>query len=114
MNFEQTIQQWLLLDNQIKSYNEKLKEIRVNRKNIEEKISIYAKNNNLSNSIIKTSDGKLKFINTKITTPLTFKYIEKCLGNIIKNTDQVNAILNYIKNNRETSIVPELKRYYNN
>ena len=114
MNFEQTIQQWVLLDNQIKIYNEKLKELRDKRDNIEEKLSDHAKNNNLTNSIIKTSDGRLKFANTKITSPLTFKYLEKTLGEIIKNTDQVNAILNYIKNNRESKVVLELKRYYNN
>jgi len=114
MNFEQTIQQWVLFDNQIKTYNEKLKELRNKRDNIEEKLSQYALNNNLTNSIIKTSDGKLKFMNTKIASPLTFKYLEKSLGEIIKNPEQVNAIINHIKNNREHKIVPELKRYYNN
>ena len=114
MNFEQTIQQWLLLDNQIKKYNENLKELRTKRENIEQKLSKHALNNNLMNSVIKTTDSKLKFVNTKITSPLTFKYIEKTLGEIIKNTEQVNTIVNYIKNNREHKVVPELKRYYNN
>jgi hypothetical protein len=114
MNFEQTIQQWVLLDNQIKNYNEKLKELRDKRDTIEEKLSNHVKNNNLTNSIIKTTDGKLKFVNTKITSPLTFKYLEKSLGEIIKNSEQVNSIVNYIKNNRETKNVHELKRYYNN
>lgn len=114
MNFEQTIQQWLLLDNQIKKYNENLKELRTKRENIEQKLSQHALNNNLMNSVIKTTDSKLKFVNTKITSPLTFKYIEKTLGEIIKNTEQVNTIVNYIKNNREHKVVPELKRYYNN
>ena len=114
MNFEQTIQQWVLLDNQIKIHNEKLKELRNKRDNIEEKLSQHAMNNKLTNSTIKTSDGKLKFVNTKITSPLTFKYLEKSLGEIIKNSEQVTAIVNHIKNNREHKIVPELKRYYNN
>jgi hypothetical protein len=114
MNFEQTIQQWVLLDNQIKIYNEKLKELRNKRDNIEEKISQHAINNNLTNSTIKTSDGKLKFVNTKITSPLTFKYLEKSLGEIIKNSEQVTSIMNHIKNNREHRVEHELKRYYNN
>jgi transcriptional regulator NrdR family protein len=114
MNFEQTIQQWLLLDNQIKVYNEKIKELRTKRENIEQKLSQHALNNNLMNSVIKTDDSRLKFVNTKITAPLTFKYIEKTLGEIIKNTEQVNTIVNYIKNNREHKILPEIKRYYNN
>jgi hypothetical protein len=114
MNFEQTIQQWVLLDNQIKIYNEKLKELRDKRDIIEQKLSQEAEKNNLSNSVIKITDGKLKFVNSKITSPLTFKYLEKSLGEIIKNTEQVNAIINYVKNNRVSKITTELKRYYNN
>jgi len=114
MNFEQTTQQWLLLDNQIKIYNEKIKELRTKRDNIEEKLSQHALSNNLTNSPIKTTDGKLRFVNAKITCPLTFKYLEKSLGEIIKNSQQVTAIMNHIKNNRECKFVLELKRYYNN
>jgi len=114
MNFEQTIQQWLLLDNQVKMYNEKLKDLRNKRDNIEEKLSQHALNNNLTNSTIKTSDGKLKFVNTKTMSPLTFKYLEKSLGEIIKNSEQVNAIMNHIRNNREHKVEHELKRFYNN
>ena len=114
MNFEQTIQQWVLLDNQIKIYNEKLKELRNKRDNIEEKLSQHALNNNLTNSVIKITDGKIKFVNTKTTSPLTFKYLEKSLGEIIKNTEQVTSIVNHVRNNREYKIVPELKRFYNN
>lgn len=114
MNFEQTLQQWVLLDNQIKIYNEKLKDLRNKRDIIEQKLSQHATNNDLLNSVIKITDGKVKFINTKITPPLTFKYLEKSLGEIIKNSEQVNAIINHVKNNREHKIIPELKRYYNN
>jgi hypothetical protein len=114
MNFEQTIQQWVLLDNQVKIYNEKLKELRNKRDNIEEKLSQHALNNNLTNSVIKITDGKIKFVNTKTTCPLTFKYLEKSLGEIIKNTEQVTSIINHVRNNRECKIVPELKRFYNN
>jgi hypothetical protein len=114
MNFEQTLQQWLILDNEIKNYNEKIKEIRTKQKNIEEILTKYAGNNNLLNSHIRISNDRLKFVNTKVTSPLTFKYLEKSLREIIKNEDQVNTIINHIKNSRESKIVPELKRFYNN
>jgi hypothetical protein len=112
MNFEQTINQWVLLDNQIKNYNEKIKELREKKNNIEQNLIQYSTKNNLTNSMITINDGKLKFVNTKVASPLSFKYIEKSLGEIIKNTDQVNTIVNYIKTNREYKIVNELKRYY--
>lgn len=114
MNFEQTTQQWLLLDNQIKIYSEKIKDLRNKQNNIESSLTTYASQNNLFHSTIKTTDGKLKFVNTKVTSPLTFKYLEKSLGEIIKNSEQVKTIVNHIKNNRDSKIVAEIKRFYNN
>lgn len=114
MNFEQTLQQWLVLDNEVKNYNQKIKDIRAKQKNTEDLLINYAYSKNLLYSTIKLQNDKFKFVNTKITSPLTFKYLEKSLGEIIKNSEQVKAIMNYIKNNRESKIVPELKRFYNN
>ena len=62
---------------------------------------------------IHISDGILKFTNTKITAPLTFTYIKQTLGEIIKNKEQIETILSYLKSKRETKIVPEIKRYSN-
>ena len=113
MNFEQILQQWVSIDNQIKIYSDKLKDLR-NKKNImEEKLKEHPDSSKL-NSIIPISDGRLKFVNTKVTSPLTFKYLEKSLGEIIRNSEQVKVIINHIKNNRESKIVPELKRFYYN
>ena len=42
-------------------------------------ITSYASINNLSNTTVQISDGKLKFADTKIPEPLTFKYLEKTL-----------------------------------
>jgi dihydroorotase len=46
--------------------------------------------------------------------PLTFKYIEKTLGEVIKNESQVKLIMEHLKLKRETKIVSEIKRLYNN
>jgi len=85
MSFENQIQQWISLDNQLKQLNEKVKDLRDKRNNLEENITSYASENNLSNATVKISDGRLKFINTKVAEPLTFKYLEKTLGEVIKN-----------------------------
>jgi len=114
MNFEQILQQWLVLDNEIKNYNQKLKEARIKQKNAEELLIKHANNKNLLNTTLNMQNERLKFMNTKITQPLTFKYLEKSLGEIIKNSEQVNTIVNHIKNNRDSKIVTELKRFYNN
>ena len=114
MNFEQQIQQWVSVDNQIRILSEKMKELRDKRADLNNNITNYARENNLSNSTIQISDGKLKISSTKVQTPLTFKYLEKSLHEIIKNETQVKQIVEYIKNKRESKIVPEIKRYSNN
>jgi hypothetical protein len=114
MNFENQIQQWVQLDNQLKQLNEKTKELREKRNILEESIITHASSNNLSNATIKISDGKLKFANTRVPEPLTFKYLEKSLSEVIKNESQVKLIIDHLKNKREIKVVPEIKRFSNN
>lgn len=114
MNFEGQIQQWVSIDNQLKQLNEKIKDLREKRNVLEKNITTYASSNNLSNATIQISDGKLKFSNTKVPEPLTFKYLEKTLGEVIKNESQVKLIMEHIKQKRDVKIVPEIKRFSNN
>jgi seryl-tRNA synthetase len=114
MSFENQIQQWVSLDNQLKQMNEKTKELREKRNALEQNITNYASSNNLSNATIQISDGRLRFANTKVPEPITFKYLEKTLGEIIKNEAQVQLIIEHIKQKRNIKIVPEIKRFSNN
>ena len=114
MNFENQIQQWVVIDNQLKILNEKTKDLREKRNALTSNITNYAYNNGLSNKSIQISDGKIKISNSKIAEPLTFKYIEKTLGEVIKNETHVKMIMEHLKQKRESKIVPEIKRFSNN
>jgi hypothetical protein len=114
VGFENQIKQWVQLDNQIKEFNERIKDLREKRNILEKNITNYADSNNLSNSSIKIGDDRLKFTNTRVPEPLTFKYLEKTLGEIIKNESQVQVIMNYVKQKRDIKVVPEIKRFNNN
>ena len=113
MNFEQQIHQWVAIDNQMKIVADKMKELRDKKNTISEQINTHIETNQI-NSVVKLSDGQLKFVKVKETQPLTFKYLETCLSEIIKNEEQVKKIVEYIKNKREVKYVPEIKRLYNN
>jgi len=114
MSFESQIQQWVLLDNQTRQLNEKLKEIREKKNQLASNITKYAENNQMMNSCVKISDEKLKFSNTKVAEPLTYKYLERTLGEIIKNEEQVKTIMTHIKQKREHKIIQEIKRFSKN
>ena len=112
--FQQNIKQWVSLDTQLKTLNEKTKEIRNKRNELTDNIIEFVDNNNLSTSTIKISDGKLKFAQNKQTAPITLGFLEGCLNDIIGNEEKVTQIMDYIKENREVKVIPDIKRYYNN
>jgi hypothetical protein len=114
MSFEGQIQQWVQIDNQLKQLNDKAKELRDKRNLLEQNITNHAFSNNLSDSTVKISDGRLKFVNTKVQEPLTFRYLEKTLSEIIKNESQVKLMMEHIRQKRSVKIVPEIKRFSNN
>jgi hypothetical protein len=112
-NLDKSIQNWVELDNELKRLNEKAKDIRTRKNDIEDKLMTYVEDNNMNNSVVNISDGKIKFCETKQTSPLTLGFLEKCLSEVIANQSQVRQIVDYIKSKRETKMVPEIKRYYN-
>ena len=114
MSFEGQIQQWVQIDNQLKQLNDRAKELRDKRNLLEQNITTHVFSNNLSNSTVKISDGRLKFVNTKVQEPLTFRYLEKTLSEIIKNESQVKLMMEHIRQKRSVKIVPEIKRFSNN
>ena len=113
MSFEERIKEWVTTDNIMKLYLEKIQELRHKRNDITDALVTYAADQNLEHPIVQISDGRLKFQQTKITNPLTFKFIEQCLNECIVNTEDVEKIIKYIKEKRSIRIVQDIKRFYN-
>jgi hypothetical protein len=104
MNFEQEINEWINLDNEIKRLTEHINKLKDKKTTLNDKLISYAK---------QKKTEKLKYVLTNTFQPLTFTYINKCLGEIIKNEDQVKQIINYIKQKREIKVIEDIKRIYN-
>ena len=114
MSFEDNIRKWVQKDNQIKLYLEKIRNLRSERTDIATELLTYTTNNELDGATIQISDGKLRFQETKITTPLTLKFITRCLTECIENKEQVELIMQYIKEQRPTRYTKDIKRIYSN
>ena len=67
MSFEQQIQQWVTIDNQMKIVADKMKELRDKKNAISEQINTHIETTQF-NSSVKISDGQLKFGNVKELT----------------------------------------------
>ena len=110
---ETKIKRWVELDNKIKETSEEVRDIRTKKAVINDEILEIIEEKQLGKATVNISDGKLRFVASKHTAPLTLAYIEKCLSQLITNGKQVEQIMTYIKKNRETKTSMEIKRVYN-
>jgi hypothetical protein len=109
--FVDGIKQWVSLDNRLKVLNEKCKEIREERGEISNKINIFVEENNLEDNVVEITGGKLKFTKNKSHGAITYKFLEKCLGEIFPG-EHIERIMEHVKNSRETKYESEIKRYF--
>ena len=103
MNFEEKIKSWVEIDDKLKRVNEEARRLRELKNEMSTKINIVIDNNRLHEAVVEIPGGKLKFTQSKSTQPITLKYVETCLSNIIQDQEQVQQVMNYIKDKREVN-----------
>ena len=116
-NFTENMKSWIVLDKQIenlkKDYQTKLKTLKENKDDIEIKLTNYMKDNNLQTTIINTSEGKIKYNETNIQSPLTYKFLLDTFKEAFNDEEKANQLLQLIKSKRETKKQISLKRNSN-
>ena len=108
----ENVRRWVLLDSQIKLINEKTKKIRDLKHEVADSICKYMSTHKLANNKISISDGELSMYEKKEYSPLTYGYVEKCLAELISDKSQVNFIIQYLKDHREITSSPDIRRTY--
>ena len=103
---EQLIQKWVVAERQLKKLNEQTRELREIKNELSAKLTQYIETQHLSD--IETSEGKIRMIEKKEYTPLTYGYLEKSLKKIISDPDKLQQIIQHVKNDREIKIGKEL------
>lgn len=111
--FDKQIQKWVEMDNKIKKINTELKSSREIKNELETSIMTTVNTKKLLNTSLSLPDGRLRFVESKTTNPISLTFVEQCLNELIPNKSQVQHILKYMKEKREIKINSEIKRYYN-
>jgi hypothetical protein len=109
--FIENVQKWSLIDARLKLINENTKKLRDMKSDLGKNITAYMKENNLEDKKIGLQGGELRLVEKKEYTPLTFSYLESCLDNIIADKEQVDFIMNCVREQREVNTVKELRHY---
>jgi hypothetical protein len=111
--FIDNVKQWVLLDSQLKIINEKTRKVREAKHRLNDEICEYMKKNSLTQNKIGISDGELRIVEKKEYPPLSYGYIERTLAEIIPDKQQLDYLIQYLKDNREITTVLDIKRTYN-
>ena len=111
-DFQTSIKAWVEVDNEIKILNNRARELREERREIQDEIMEYVETNKLSNATVNISDGQLKFANVRQQSTLTYTHVKNCLMDCIQSEEDVKKIMKYIKQKREVKYVPDIKRSY--
>jgi hypothetical protein len=111
-SFVENVKRWVLIDTQLKMIGDKTKEIREERNNLSKIITNYMISNNMQHKKIGIHDGDLKIYEKKEYTPLTFGYIEECLGEIIEDKAHVEYIIQHLKDSRVIKTAHDIRRNY--
>lgn len=114
MTFEEEIKNWSVIDTKINEINTHVKQLRNKRNDLEKSILNQVEKRELNSATIKLGDSRLKFVNHKINSPLTYKFLKESLSEIIEDENEVNEIINHIRNKREPKTALVIKRFFDN
>jgi hypothetical protein len=112
-DFEKYIQKWVAVDNQLQILNEKTKRMREWKKKLTDNISQILQEKGWENRILEIPDGELKLQEKKEYSTLSFGYIEECLDKLIPEEEQVDFVMNYLRENREVKTIMDIRRKKN-
>ena len=110
--FIEKVKKWVVMDSQLKIVNEKTKQLREMKSQLNHQICDFMNNHNLEKNKITISDGELRLYEKKEYSTITFGYIQRCLADLIKDDTQVEFIIQYLKDNREVTTSSDIKRIY--
>jgi hypothetical protein len=113
-DFATQVRRWVLMDSQLKIINDKSKTIREEKHQLSSKICQHLENSGNAHRKIMIHDGDLKVYEKKDYSPLTFTFLEKHLGKIMTDPNQVEYVIQYLKEQREIKTTNDLKRSYKN
>ena len=103
MNFNNSIIEWVNVDNTQREYLDKLKDIREEKTKLSDKLVEHIQTNDMESNIFKITslDTNVQLSKTNVQESLTFKLIEECLNEYLDDSSKTEDIINLIKNKRK-------------
>ena len=109
--FKEVVVNWVKIDDDIRSLNQKIKDLKDEKKEFEVFILEYM--NTINENVINISDGKLRLNRSKTKAPLKEENIQSALLDITKDSNKALELTKYIFQSRPLRERVNLKRTKN-
>ncbi len=110
-NFVEDIKKWVEYDNKIEAYNSKIKSLKEEKLSLSNRITLHMETNQMNNTIINITGGKIKLVEQSVAAPLTYKFLEEKLNQYFNDNSKTKDIIEFIKQNRNVKKNSFLKRF---
>jgi hypothetical protein len=107
------IRNYVHYDNLVSNFQKQTQNARIVRDSFEQRIINDLKKNKMETAVIQIVGGKLKIVEEKHNSPLSFKSLEESLHKYYetkKINDETSSILKFVKENREFELISKLKK----
>lgn len=107
------IRNYVHYDNLVSNFQKQTQNARIVRDDFETRIINELKKNNMENAIIQIVGGKLKIVEEKHSSPLSYKNLEESLHQYYeqnKKADETQTLIKFIKEHRVFETVQKLKK----
>ena len=103
MNFNDSIIEWVKIDNVQREYLDKLKELKEKKNKLSDGLVNHIQENKLETNVFKITslDTNVQMAKTNVQESLTFKLVEECLYEYLNDQSKTDDIINLIKNRRK-------------
>ena len=109
-SLDQQLQQYIELDNRSKALYQELLGIRETKARVQSSLTKYVEEKGLLQKPLSFRGETIQFVTARVAPTLSFKYVESCLGEIITNEEQLEKIMDYLKQKRVIRTTTEIRR----
>lgn len=110
--FTDHVKNYVVYDSQLKKIQEKTQEIRTKREHASRQIVQFLQTTGNAHKKVSVHDSDLRIVEKKEYSPLTFSFLEENLGKIIPDANQVQQVIEFLKQQRQIKVSTIIKRSY--
>lgn len=110
--FTDHVKNYVVYDSQLKKIQEKTQEIRTKREHASRQIVQFLQTTGNAHKKVSVHDSDLRIVEKKDYSPLTFSFLEENLGKIIPDANQVQQVIEFLKQQRQIKVSTIIKRNY--